>query len=180
MNSSDLGNIITSFTLYKFLDALTTPFTQTEAYRLHIIDANGNILKPLETLNAREKAAFNEFYRLVFSLKRLLVKIPDPEIRSRLSNITSAVKLIAEQCGSIGGNSEDFYNRALREMEACQFLGEEGMVANSMGGGFNVANPEGIPSGNSNIAGYDAPLGKKPSIFKRKKPNKYWLESEKN
>lgn len=183
MNSSELGNIVTSFTLYKFLDALTTPFTQTQAYRLGIIDANGNILKQVDKLNSTEKAAFNEFYRLVYSLKRLLIKVPDPDVRARLTNIPGAIKLIAEQCESIGGNAEDFYNRAIREMYACRLMEDgEGGVANSMGGGFNVANPPGIPSGNSNIAGYDAPLEnkKKPSIFKRKKPNKYWLDAEQN
>ena len=49
MNSgNNLRNIITSFTLYKFLDTLTMPFIKTEAYRLGIIDAAGNLLKDVK------------------------------------------------------------------------------------------------------------------------------------
>jgi hypothetical protein len=178
MNSADLGNIVTSFTLYKFLDTLTTPFTQTQAYRLGIIDSNGNLLKQIDKLTNTEKAAYNEFYRLVYSLKRLLIKVPDPEIRARLTNVSSALKLIAEQCESIGGNSQDFYSRALREMNACRLVEEgeggapAGTPANSVaGGGIYGLKPEETT--------FLSKEGQKRhisnnSIFKRRKPNRYY------
>jgi hypothetical protein len=52
--------------------------------------------------------------------------------------------------------------RALRE----QFIVEA--PANSMGGGFNITNPTGIPSGSSNLAGYDPIL---ISLVRRSMPN---------
>lgn len=175
MNSADLGNIVTSFTLYKFLDVLTTPFTQTQAYRLGIIDANGNLLKQVDKLTNTEKAAYNEFYRLVYSLKRLLLKVPDPEVRARLTNVPSALKLIAEQCESIGGNANEFYSRAVRELDACRLV-EEGEVAappaNSVsGGGIYGLKPE--------EATFLSKEGQKRhtsnnSIFRRRKPNRYY------
>lgn len=185
MNSTNLGNIVTSFSLYKFLDALTTPFTQTEAYRLGIIDANGNLLKQVDKLNNRELAAYNEFYRLVYSLKRLLLKIPDPTIRAQLTNVSSAVRLIAEECSKIGADPEDFYIRGMRELEACRLV-EEGegaamgtSVANSVsGGGIQGMKPEDI--GVPERVRQEISSGKRPSIFKRKSPNKYWLNAEKN
>jgi len=181
MNSADLGNIITSFTLYKFLDTLTTPFTQTQAYRLGIIDANGNLLKPVDKLNNTEKAAYNEFYRLVYSLKRLLIKVPDPEIRARLTNVSSAIKLIAEQCENIGGDSEEFYERAIRELKACRFLQEEGEM---MAGGESPANSVGaggIYGLKPEETTFLSPEAQKRhtsrnSIFRRKKPNKYYTD----
>lgn len=178
MNSSDLGNYVTSFSLYKFLDTLTTPFTQTQAYRMGIIDANGNLLKQLDKLNSTEKAAYNEFYRLVFSLKRLLLKVPDPEVRARLTNVSSAMKLIAEECSKIGANPEDFYSRGMRELEACRLVeeGEGGAPAtapaNSVsGGGIYGLKPE--------EATFLSKEGQKRhtstnSIFKRRKPNRYY------
>ncbi len=182
MNSADLGNIVTSFTLYKFLDALTTPFTQTQAYRLGIIDANGNLLKQVDKLNNTEKMAYNEFYRLVYSLKRLLLKVPDPEVRARLTNIPSAIKLIAEQCESLGGNPIEFYARAIRELEACRLVEQEGAVApvsNSIAaGGISGMKPEDI--GVPEKIRAEISSGKRPSIFKRRKPNNYWLNQENN
>lgn len=180
MNSSDLGNIVTSFTLYKFLDALTTPFTQTQAYRLGIIDANGNVLKQVDKLTSSEKAAYNEFYRLVYSLKRLLLKVPDPEVRARLTNVPSAIKLIAEQCQNIGGNAEEFYTRAMRELDACRLVeeGEGGApmgssVANSVSsGGVAGMKPEDIGVPEQIRAQISS--GKRKHIFSRRKPNTYY------
>ena len=54
MNS--LGSYITSFTLYKFIKDITTPFTQLAAYRLGIIDARGN--KKKEPQTPQEKEAY--------------------------------------------------------------------------------------------------------------------------
>jgi len=177
MNSANLNNIITSFSLYKFLDTLTTPFTQTQAYKLGIIDANGNVLKPVDQLNSTEKAAYNQFNQLVYSLKRLLIKIPDPTIKAQLTNVSSALKLIAEECSKLGADPEEFYTRGLREMEACRLIedgeGAAAPVANSVaGGGIYGLKPE-------ETTFLSQKAQKKHisnnQIFKRRKPNKYYL-----
>lgn len=181
MNSNNLSNIVTSFTLYKFLDTLTMPFIQTDAYRLKIIDAKGNLLKDVSSLNPTEKAAYNDFYQLVFSLKRLLLKVPDPYVRSSLRNVTSALKLISEQCEQLGGNAEEFMERALREIDACRLLvlEQEGGApvstapVNSVGGG-------GIAGMKPEDIGVPVEAQKRHtrtnSIFKRKKPNTYFRD----
>ena len=66
MRINELNKIISSFTLYKFLDALTTPFIQTGAYRRGIIDAQGNRLKQDDELSFADKQVFTEFDQLVF------------------------------------------------------------------------------------------------------------------
>ena len=42
---ADLSKIIPAFTTYKFLQALVQPFTKFDAYKLGIIDKNGNFSK---------------------------------------------------------------------------------------------------------------------------------------
>jgi hypothetical protein len=179
MSSGNLSNIITSFTLYKFLDALTMPFVKTDAYKLGIIDAKGNLLKNIHTLNPTEKAAYNDFYQLVFSLKKLLMKVPDPYVRASLSNVVGSLRVISEECESLGGNGEEFITRALRELYACRLLNEEGeggvvstTPANSVSaGGIYGLKPE--------EATFLSKEGQKRhtstnSIFKRRKPNRYY------
>jgi len=179
MNSNNLSNIITSFTLYKFLDTLTMPFIKTDAYRLGIIDASGNLLKNVNTLNPTEKAAYNDFYQLVFSLKRLLLKIPDPSVRANLSSVVSSLRLISEHCELIGGNKDEFVERALRELSACRLLNEEGEGAAPTATPTNSVGAGGIYGLKPEETTFLSKEGQKRhtstnSIFKRRKPNRYY------
>jgi hypothetical protein len=140
MKPSKLTEIITSFSLYKFVDALTTPFNRMPAYNLGIIDANGNQLKSIEELSQRELQQFTPFEQLIVSLKRLLVKVPDPYVRAHLTNVPAALALFTEECEKAGGNGVMFMEGAMRELRACGILREEGEgaaapIANSVGAG---------------------------------------------
>ena len=141
MKPSKLTEIITNFTLYKFIDALTTPFTRMPAYSMGIIDANGKQLKSVEQLSQKELQQFTPFEQLIVSLKRLLVKVPDPYVRAHLTNVPAALALFSEQCEAAGGNGELFLEGAMRELRACGILQEDGEaavaapIANSVGAG---------------------------------------------
>jgi hypothetical protein len=181
MNSgNNLRNIITSFTLYKFLDTLTMPFIKTEAYRLGIIDAAGNLLKDVNKLNPTEKSAYNEFYQLVFSLKKLLLKVPDPSVRANLSSVISSLRLISEQCEFLGGDGNQFVQRALRELDACRLITEEGEGgAVTASAPTNSVSSGGIYGLKPEETTFLSKKGQKKhistnSIFKRKKPNTYY------
>jgi hypothetical protein len=80
---------------YQFIRKLTTPFKDTEAFKLGIIDEDGSVLKKSKTLNTQEeKAAYGYFDRLVFGLKRLLEKLPGG--KSRIASYAAALYLIKE------------------------------------------------------------------------------------
>lgn len=80
----------------KLLKMLVTPFNQTEAFRLGIIDAKGKVLKPVATLQTQqEKDAYNYLDRLVFNVKRLVNKLPGGE--SQLKNLTAAYFMVREK-----------------------------------------------------------------------------------
>jgi len=81
--------------VYQFLKRLTTPFDKTDAFKLGIIDAEGNVLKPYKTLETKEeKDAYGYFDRLVFGLRRLLEKLPFG--KSRFASFAAALYLIKE------------------------------------------------------------------------------------
>lgn len=60
----------------RFLRLLTTPWEKTGAYEHGIIDKNGKPIKKARNLTRDEKTYYNLFHRLVFSIKRLITKIP--------------------------------------------------------------------------------------------------------
>jgi hypothetical protein len=63
--------------VYRILRMLVTPFDKTDAFRLGIIDAKGNVLKRESQLKTQsEKEAYTLLHRLVFRLKRILEKVP--------------------------------------------------------------------------------------------------------
>jgi len=129
MNASKLTQIITSFTLYKFVDALTTPFNRLGAFSLGIIDANGRQLKDINKLTSRELQQFTPFDQLIVALKRIIVKVPDPYVRAHLTNVPAALALFTEECVKAGGDGAMFLEGAMRELRACGILQEEGEAA---------------------------------------------------
>jgi len=80
------------FLIYQFIKRLTTPFDQTDAFKLGLIDKDGKKLRKAET--SEEKEAMTYFDRLIFNLKRLLGKVPGGS--SRIGSFAAALLLIKE------------------------------------------------------------------------------------
>lgn len=185
MKTNALSRIISSFTVYKFLEALVTPFVKTAAYHRGIIDDKGIQIKPDEDLTPADKQVYTDFDRLVFSLRRLILMVPDPYVRKNMTNVMSVLNLISEECEKLGGNREMFTEMALREMDACRLIedgsaGGAAPIGNAMGGSFATGNVEsGLGNAPGNLAGYDPPLATGKKIFRRRKPNKYYMDQDK-
>lgn len=61
----------------RILKMLVTPFNETDAYRLGIIDEHGKILKKASQLHTEdEKDAYTLLHRLVFRMKRIIERVP--------------------------------------------------------------------------------------------------------
>lgn len=58
----------------RLINLLLLPFNRQEAFRLGIIDAQGNQIKEPES--ASEKMAFTPFHQLAFGLKKFILKQP--------------------------------------------------------------------------------------------------------
>ena len=83
------------FYTFRFIKMLTTPFTETEAFKLGIIDEKGKRIKSKKIQTSEEKSAFTTFHRLVFNLKKLLEKLPGGS--SRFSSYAAALFLLREK-----------------------------------------------------------------------------------
>jgi hypothetical protein len=87
--------IVDLFMVYQFIRRLATPFKDWEAYKLGIIDENGNVLKKRRDLAlASERNAFGVFDVMILNIKKLLAKIPGGS--SRLASYAAALYLIRE------------------------------------------------------------------------------------
>ena len=61
---------------YRVVKLLVTPFEKQDAFKLGIIDKDGNVLKKYKTLKTRaEKKSYTILHRFVFNLKRILKKV---------------------------------------------------------------------------------------------------------
>lgn len=141
---ADLSKIIPAFTTYKFLQALVQPFTKFDAYKLGIIDENGNFLKKFKDLKKpKEKKAASMFFRLIINLKKLLGDIKSPTTKQRLRSINTALFLIREEVEEIGG-SPDEINRVFYEFmqeidpEMYEEIANVAASGNVAGLGYNI------------------------------------------
>ena len=96
-----MGRAIDLFVTYRFLRLLTTPFEKTDAYKLGIIDKNGNrIRKPKSTqvaveLNSTEQQnSYTILHKLVFNIKKLFAKVPG--LRTKVGTYAAALFLLKD------------------------------------------------------------------------------------
>ena len=96
-----MGRAIDLFVTYRFLKLLTTPFEKTEAYKLGIIDANGNrimqkrIKKPVvELVTSEQKNSYTILHKLVFNIKKIFAKVPG--LRTKVGTYAAALFLLKD------------------------------------------------------------------------------------
>jgi len=99
------------FYTFRFIKMLTTPFKDTDAFKLGIIDENGKRIKSKQVKTSEEKSAFTTFHRLVFNLKKLLEKLPGG--KNTLSSYAAALFLLREKYEL----SDDSIQKILDKME---------------------------------------------------------------
>lgn len=90
-----MSRAIDSIIAYRVLKLLVTPFDESDAFRLGIIDAKGKELKKMGQLNTvEERDAYTLLHRLVFRLKRIIEKVPIEN--KKILSFAAALSLIKE------------------------------------------------------------------------------------
>jgi len=96
-----MGRAIDLFVTYRFLRLLTTPFEDTDAFKLGIIDENGNrvmqkkVKKPaVELVTSEQKSSYTILHKLVFNIKKLFNKIPG--LRTKVGTYAAALFLLKD------------------------------------------------------------------------------------
>ena len=95
-----MGRAIDLFVTYRFVKLLVTPFEKQEAYKLGVIDKDGNrILQPgtnkptiLRTID--EKNSYTVLHKLVFNIKKIFAKVPG--LRTKLGTYAAALFLLKD------------------------------------------------------------------------------------
>ena len=183
-----MSRFVDAVITYRILRKLTTPFDETDAYRLGIIDAQGRVLKKWNDLNSvEERDAYTILDRMIFRLKRIINKVPIEN--RRISSYAAALSLVREHADDqteYVSLERDFLRAQATDVdlqETVNYLNGNSMltfrmyaeeIANAVGGGFSsqaTANP------NPNLAGSDMLLGGK--ITRRKPQNKKITEEYK-
>jgi len=96
-----MGRAIDLFVTYRFLRLLTTPFEDTQAFKLGIIDAKGNrimqkrIKKPVvELVTSEQKNSYTILHKLVFNIKKIFAKVPG--LRTKVGTYAAALFLLKD------------------------------------------------------------------------------------
>lgn len=83
------------FLTYQFLRRLSTPFKEWDAYKLGIIDKEGNVIRKSSTFTKPEEvSAWGYFDRMVANLKKLIEKFPGGKMR--IASYAAALLLLRE------------------------------------------------------------------------------------
>jgi len=88
-----MGRAIDLFVTYRFIRLLTTPFKESEAFKLGIIDEVGKRTdKKLTT--SQEKNAYTVLHKLVYNVKKIFEKVPG--LRTKVGTYAAALFLLKD------------------------------------------------------------------------------------
>jgi hypothetical protein len=145
--------LVPSFYYSDLAKALTTPYTDFEAYKAGVIDKNGKLQKP--------EGSINPFEYFVLKLKRIFEELPMGVTKSYLSSYIPAMQYFTEELKEFG----------FPEDETQLFL--EGLVAEHSDGDLsylelieemgsaNLGGPSASPTQNTGgVSGFDPPMQK--------------------
>ena len=125
-----MGRAIDLFVTYRFIKLLVTPFEKQEAFKLGIIDKDGNRVSPprdpvtnvkqppKKLITTEEKAAYTILHKLVFNIKKIFGKVPG--LRTKLGTYAAALFLLKDTFKESVDDPDMF------EKEFMKYLKEEG------------------------------------------------------
>ena len=125
-----MGRAIDLFVTYRFLKILTTPFDKQDAYKLGIIDKDGNrvmgkpikgikVSKPDPLKTPEKKAAYTILPKLIFNIKKLFNKVPG--LKTKVGTYAAALYLLKDTFKESVDDPDVF------EKEFMKYLKEQGL-----------------------------------------------------
>ena len=105
-----MANVADTYMIYQVLKRLTTPFNETKAFELGLIDKDGKLLKKAKTSD--EKKAYTYFDRFIFNLKRLLHRVG---LKSKFASYGAALFLLKEDRNGYMPTDQEMLKGVLEE-----------------------------------------------------------------
>lgn len=91
----------------RIITLLTTPWEKQTAFKLGIIDKDGNVLRKYKDLrSSEEKDAYTYLHRMVFNMKRMLQTVPGG--KSWVAAATASFLLLRENLEELGLEEADW------------------------------------------------------------------------
>ena len=146
------------YVLYRFIKAISTPFDETKAFELGIIDDKGKLIK--KPKSKQEKDAYDHFDRFTFNIKRILRRVG---LDQKYSTYAGALLLMKE--GADGVRMSDIeieqalienYKYLLESSDKSYNLLQDEMAANVTGAG--------VVGTGDNAVTWGKPKGRKPVL----------------
>lgn len=167
-----MSRIVDNLIAYRILSMLVTPFKETKAYKLGIVDEKGNNLKKTSSLStSEEKEAYTYLHRLVFNMKKIINKVGG---ESKLKSIVASLWLVKEYYETKDRSlslMEDRYIRILEVVNNNVVLVEEELAVRKFFEDTPV-NATGAATSTDQAAIKKTDVNKyKKSLFKRKPLN---------
>lgn len=156
------SRIVDNLIAYRILYMLVTPFVDTKAYKLGIIDKDGKNLRKSSTLKTpEERDAYSYLHRLVFNLKKIINKLPGGD--SRIKNLVASLWLVREYYETNDRTTslmEERLNRIVGKLDEGVILVEEEIAVKNFLQSFSEEG--GAPVNNTAGASVSEPkIGKK-------------------
>ena len=178
-----MSQAIDNLIAYRVLTMLVKPFSETDAFKLGIIDNKGkNLIKPSSFRTQAQREAYTFLHRLVFNMKKIINRLPGGE--SKLKSLVSAYFLIREYYEKNNRSTSMMQEKFNKLMQSEAILVEESILVEKFikdldedGGGGGMAGGGGgaAAGGPANVTGTmvstDIPVPKKKDLEKYKKTN---------
>ena len=113
-----MGRAIDLFVTYRFIKLLTTPSEKTDAYKMGIIDKDGNRTDK-KLYKQTEQSAYTILHKLVFNIKKIFMKVPG--LRTKVGTYAAALFLLKDTF------KEHVEDDKMFENEFMKFLEEQGI-----------------------------------------------------
>ena len=142
---------IPSFSLSKFSETITAPYTSLASFSSGLIDANGNLLKP--------ESSIDPYEYFIIKLKKIFDQLPMSYTKARLASYVSTFQMFNEEAEFFGLNSNEFLFFIEGYLESGLLINEDmgtGMVSGG-GGPGTLGTPQDVQS-TGGVMGYERPL----------------------
>lgn len=160
-----MSRIVDNAMAIRIVRMLVTNFSDTQAFKLGIIDARGNTLRPSSTLKtSQEKDSFSYLHRLVFNMKKIINRLPGGE--NSLKSLVGALWLVKEYYESGSRTTslmESRYKEVVRMLDNNVVLAEEQLIVNKVLAEEGVAAIGAAPTNNTSgpVATQEPKISKK-------------------
>jgi len=166
-----MSQIVDNLIAYRVLTMLIKPFSETDAFKLGIIDNKGkNLIKPSSLSTQEQKSAYTFLHRLVFNMKKIINKLPGGE--SKLKSFVSAYFLIREYYEKNERSTSMMEQKFHKLMQTDAILAEEVILVEKF---IKKIEEDGEGGAPANVTGAgvstDIPVPKKKDLDKYKQTN---------